>query len=1592
MNAAAPEGYLLSPQQRRMLASRAGNRGLLLKISGVVQEEKIRRALTAVVARHEILRTRFDSQAGPRHARQFIEDDATVVVTENFHRVRDDDGADPMAWHRLELERRHDDASAVPWRITPMRGASSGCWLSIVASSLLADWRTLEMLVRELAEAYADLAPSNTDPFQYADYATWQEDCRASRSEGGPAMETGAPPLFHKAESLAIAPGSGRKSIALDALQPGLDPAILEAVCLIAVHAVIGRLTGQMHPQMGVAIDGRLEPDLQGMMGPTEKVFPFSATLEQTFCDLQAAASACLTRCRQTFDGYFPEPPYTPEVTFHFLETHASSPASASWQAERVLWSGALHQQEKLGILCEVHGGMLTVDACASTALLDFSSEDLADYVSQQVLHLCQAAVHTPEAGVLAVPLAVPEGMPALPDFAVPIPIAEYAPVTVSIHRWVRESPEAVAVTSTEAAWSYRDLWTCSEGIGRQLVSLGLARGDRVAILGEGTFSAIAAMVGTLRSGGVTVPMDRSLPVERLASMARIAAVRFLIVISAEVSAPEWADAAKTLHVSSHGDVTGDVADSVLPPTNGSATEEPAYVFFTSGTSGTPKGILGNHRGLAHFIHWQGTAFRVTAQDRVAQLTGLSFDVVLRDVFLPLCHGATLCLPPRESIGVPTRILEWMKLERITLLHTVPSIARWWLDGGESLPRPASLRCVFFAGEPLRASLVSQWRNRLGTQAEIINLYGPTETTLAKCWYRVPEDASPRIQPIGTPLPATQVCLWNVAGTSCAPGEPGEIVIRTPYRTSGYLDGSSSGRSGFVSNPHLQDAADLLYRTGDLGRMRRDGLLEIEGRVDDQVKIRGVRIMPAEVEAHLQAHPDIEKCAVIVRRDASDNTPTLLAFVMGVDSAGPPDASTILRTLRQHLPDAMVPEQIMVVTQFPRTANGKLDRQRLLELAKGQPSLPGVASVPPVDDRQRLILAAWQEVFHRSDIGITENFFALGGHSLLAAQLAARLRDAFHRVVPLGLVFEAPTVAELAVRIASLPVVEEAPTVIAASGEACAPLSSSQMRIWLQQQMEPGTGAYNLPIAVRITGDLGSDQIRRCVEKLTERHAILRTVFMEEVGQPFQRVLPEADLTFRLEDFSSMSAEEAERSLGDAASEEARRPFHDLATRPPVRVVLAKMNASSQVLVLTLHHLVGDGWSSVLLLKELALLCHEHGPTGDAPLDPLPFQYADYARWEQSRKRPEALAQGLEWWSRRLEGIAALPAFPTDFLRTPRPSRPGAEVSIRLTDTLTAQLRQLGRSEDASFFMTLLAAFHAYLFRLTGHADVVIGTPVAIRPTKEAESLVGCFINTLPLRGRLAAPLSFHQFLRHTREMVFADFQHLDCPFEEIVRVAQPVRRRDAHPLFQVLFNVLNFEALPASGSHLHFERVFPAVPGSKFDWTVYVREGSQVELQFLYDADLFDQERMISRAAGFVDLLAQVARDPHRALSEYAIEAACVFPHLMDATPSAEEDVHGAAGHHPSTDARIEQMVRSVWRRHLKSGLMDDADENFFDVGGHSLLAMQLIHDLGRELGRNVPLRAIFDHPTIKSLSSHLALLAWHAESRQEGADEWEL
>ncbi|HEV2736703.1 MAG TPA: amino acid adenylation domain-containing protein, partial [Longimicrobiaceae bacterium] len=878
-----------------------------------------------------------------------------------------------------------------------------------------------------------------------------------------------------------------------------------------------------------------------------------------------------------------------------------------------------------------------------------------------------------------------------------------------------------------------------------------------------------------------------------------------------------------------------------------------AYVIYTSGSTGTPKGVLVPHLGLCNVARAQARDLGIVPGDRVLQFASASFDASVFETVMALACGGTLCMGTREELAPGPDLLRFLRDRGVTAA-TLPPAALAALPH-EELP---ALRVLMAAGEALPAELADRW----APGRSLWNLYGPTEATI---WSTAGLCRAGAGRPsIGRPVANTAAYVLDAGLAPVPPGVPGELFVGGAGVARGYVGRSDLTAERFVPDPFGGDQGARLYRTGDRARWLPEGELEFLGRVDSQVKVRGFRIEPGEVEAVLGAHPAVREAVVVVREEGGDRR--LVGYV--TPGAGADLAPAGLRSwLRERLPEHMIPSAFVQLERLPLTPSGKPDRRALPapEAWDG-----GAAYVAPRPPGEEVLAGIYAEVLRVERVGVDDGFFELGGHSLLATQAASRARQAFGVEVPLRMLFEAPTVAQLAGRIEALHGngASPAPPVGRVPRDGPLPLSFAQQRLWLLDRLEPGSPAYNIPAAIRLRGRLDAAALRGSLDVLVRRHEVLRTTFAERGGAPVQVVHPPAPVPLPVLDLRVHPAPEQEALR--LAGEEALRPF-DLARGPLLRGALLRLGDEDSVLLFTLHHEASDGWSTDVLVREVSEAYAALSRGEEPSLPELPVQYADFAVWQREYLSGEVLEAQLAYWRERLAGAPPLLEIPTDRPRSAGADARAASHAFVLSAEASERLRALSRREGATLFMTALAAWQMVLGRWSGQDDVVVGTPIAGRTRRETEGLIGFFVNMLALRTDLAEDPTWTGLLGRVREAALGAYEHQELPFERLVEELAGERTLTHSPVFQATF------ALDRSGAGGGLSlgglaaEPFEAGRGvAKFDLDLSLADtGAGLGGALLYRTALFDPGT-IARMAGHVELvLESLAEDPSRRIGD---------------------------------------------------------------------------------------------------------------------------
>ncbi|MDY7096394.1 MAG: condensation domain-containing protein, partial [Acidobacteriota bacterium] len=943
------------------------------------------------------------------------------------------------------------------------------------------------------------------------------------------------------------------------------------------------------------------------------------------------------------------------------------------------------------------------------------------------------------------------------------------------------------------------------------------------------------------------------------------------------------------------------LGDGALPTPRAA---DAAYVIYTSGSTGQPKGTWLTHGGLANLVAWHGSLHGEPSADgwgrrpgvRTTLLAGPGFDASVWEVWSSLALGATLVPVPSAVVSQPPELIRFLHQRQVrqTFLPTpLAEVVMEELDAAsarqQELPSPEdwSVEMLFVGGDRLhRGPSVVEGADRAAYQ--MMDLYGPTEATVISVASRVAEPGSGVEHAIGRPLPGVRSYVVDEALHPVPAGVAGELVLGGVGLARGYLGRPARTAQAFVPDPLGGREGERLYRTGDLARFRADGRVDFLGRRDHQVKVRGYRIELGEIEAALGRQPGVSEALVLALPAPGGSR---LVGYLGCPRERA-EISAVRAALRQSLPDYMVPTAFVVLESLPRTANGKIDRKTLAQLAPEAETQDGSRGRAPRGPLEELVAAAYEELLGASEVRAEDDFFALGGHSLLATRLVARLRTASGVDLPLDRLFEASTVAEVARALSDLLAragSEDAPPPlrrIDRGDDGPLPLSFAQQRLWLVEQLEPGTAAYAVPASLELRGALEAAALSRALGSLLERQRALRARFPSEAGEPVQELLPAPErASLPVVDLAGLRdpVDEATR----LATVEARRPF-DLEQGPLFRSSLLRLAPDHHRLVLSLHHVVADGWSMGILVRELGQLYANASGAEEAALAPLPVDYADYAAWQRSWLRGEVLERQVAAWREVLAGVPVL-ELPGDRPRPAVRSTEGARFPVRLASELTERLRRLGRDHGATLFMTVLASFQELLSRLTGDRDLAVGVPESGRGVPEVEELVGFFVNVLVLRGQLAPEESFGQRLAAARRTVLQAYGHRWVPFEKLVEELSPGRDLAHTPLFQVMLVMDGAPPPSASWGELEAQPVVVETGVSKFDLTLALSEralaevpaealaeGSEGETElagyFVYRTDLFDRSTIARWAGWWRRLLESALAEPEKPVAELSL------------------------------------------------------------------------------------------------------------------------
>ncbi|MBE7374214.1 non-ribosomal peptide synthase/polyketide synthase, partial [Pseudomonas lopnurensis] len=1477
----------LSYAQRRMWflwqldpQGAAYNLPMAVRLKGELDRQALQSAFDALIARHQSLRTRFESD-GDDARQQVLESAPVMIESEDLVSLPPSEReAQLAAMAEAEALAPFDLAEGPLLRVRLLKLAEQEHVLLLTLHHIVADGWSLNLLIEEFLRLY-DAACLDEDaalpalPVQYRDYAMWQRSwLEAGERERQLAYwrdklgDEHAPLTLPTDRPHPAQPShrGARHALQIDA---GLAERLhglarrhnvtLFMVLLAAFQLLLQRYSGQSAIRVGVPIANRQRAEVEGLIGCF-----INTQVLHTEIDPLIDVGELLRRVRETALGAQAHQELPFEQLVEALDLERSTALTPLFQVlfnHQPTVAGVGELKTRSGLtLARVETARvtarfdLTLDTyesagrlhAAFTYSLDVFEEPTVVELGRNWLRLLEGLVVQAPGSIGELPL---EQEPSAPEQGCDVPAA---PAVDCVHhlieRAANQHPQRLAATSGDGNIGYARLNERADEVARVLLAAGVQPDQRIGVVGDRSIDMLVGILGILKAGAAYLPLEPEQPQERLEFMLADSDVSLVLGRSS------W-----------NGSLPPDVRridlDQPLPTTSADAQQPVrvspdnlAYVIYTSGTTGTPKGVAVPHGALVNYVEGISRRLPLETIQSMAMVSTPAADLGHTMLYGALCAGKTLHLLDKETMLDAEAFAVCMEEHAVDALKIVPSHLAAMLSAGRSaLPR----HCLILGGEACPPALLDRIAD-LAPELTVLNHYGPTETTVGVLAGEL--KGSPVL---GSPLDNTSVRVLD----SClqpAPGSArGELYISGTGLSRGYLGRPALTAERFVPDPVGIPGARM-YRTGDWVRRNSGGELLFAGRMDGQVKIRGYRVELAEIESRLRALPGVGNA--LVRVVGEEPARQLAAYLVPTEArdgqAQQAFADEVRAALKRALPEHMVPAHLLVLERLPVTANGKVDLKALPE-----PVASSAAYVAPVTPLQKQLAEIWAEVLQGEQVGLSDNFFALGGHSLLATQVVSRARKRLGLDIPLRTLFDTADLQAFADAVKSAGRELDA-EIEHVDRDSPLPVSHAQHRQWLFWKLNPESTAYNTPLAVRMRGELDRQALQVALDALVARHESLRTVFHEENGLPWQRILLAGAVTIGYEDLSGQDEAAQTRRL----EEEAFARF-DLEQGPLIRARLFRVREDKHLLAVTLHHIVSDGWSMSVMVREFAAAYNARSAGQVQELQPLPVQYADYASWQRQRLAAGQMQTQLAYWKAKLEDDFDVLELPADRIRPQVQSYRGGRVDIRLPDELAAKLRRLAVEANATLFHVFLAAFAILLSRYSGRDKINVGVPITNRNRLELEGLIGFFVNTIVARMGVDPATTFSQLLETVKETALEAQANKDIPFDVLVEELKPERGLEHNPLFQVMYNHLRDFGEQVSADSLrglHVEEVDLVERSAHFDISLNTLEQSDgLVASFNYSSDLFEAERIERLAAHWHNLLEAICAQPEKRVAE---------------------------------------------------------------------------------------------------------------------------
>ncbi|MEL7406243.1 MAG: amino acid adenylation domain-containing protein [Cyanobacteria bacterium J06558_2] len=1470
-----------------------------VRLSGDLNIQVLQQALDAIVVYHEILHTNYISENG--NPRQIINTPKSVelriIDLQHFRKAEQE--LEVAKILKQESQRSFDLTSDMMLRVCLLQLAQQECVMLLLMHHIAADGWSVDVLEEQLTKLYQAFLggkpnPLKILPIQYADYALWQRKCLSGevldkqlsywkRQLAGtnPILEL---PTDRPRPAVQTYRGACQSAAIPQRLREELkqlcnqEEVTLYMTLLAAFQTLLYRYSSQEDIVVGSPITGRNRAEVEDLIG----FFVNTVVIRTNFSDNPSFQELLQSVRSSTLDAYsHHDLPF--EKLVEELNPERSSSYSPLFQVMFDLEIASEQASKLLGLTTaslQVATGTAKFDLILSIRQQDDElisfweyNTDLFDAatierMNQHFQTLLEGIIADPRQKVAQLPLISSSERQQL--LFQENTKSKYQPKWVGelFEEQVALTPNAIAVEYAAEKLTYRELNSRANQLAHYLRTLGVTSDQLVGLSVERSVEMLVGMLGILKAGGAYVPLDPAYPSERLAYMLSDAEISVLVTQN------KWNSQlpkhqAQVVCIDSDWQKIAAYSRENLTKIN---LKNLAYVIYTSGSTGQPKGVMIDHEALSNFTQTAISEYQVTARDRLLQFASINFDAAVEEIYPCLCTGATVVL--RNNLMLANTSTFFQVCEDLYLTVLDLPTAYWHqlatVLNSRHFSLPESLRLVIIGGERVLPGSVKSWQKYIigsgnSNGIKLINTYGPTETTVSATLYKVPSHITSSIGeiPIGRPLAHVQTYILDQYRQPVPIGVPGELHIGGGSLARGYLNRQELTAEKFVYHSFNQESEVRLYKTGDLARYLPDGNIEYLGRIDNQVKIRGFRIELGEIESVLARHPEVNEAVVIAREDVPGDK-RLVAYV--VPQQEQLNCSDLRSFLKKLLPNYMVPSFFVSLDMMPLTPSGKVDRRSL-----PKPDASNIQSetnfVPPSSPTEKLLTTIWSSILGCERVGIKDDFFDLGGHSLLATQITSRIRESLNVEVSIASLLTHSTIAELAQQIEVASSLNTVLPIVPAPRPAKIPLSLPQKRLWFLYQLKPESSAYNIPLALELKGALQIDILKRAIAKIVRRHEILRTNFQLIDGTPAQIIAPTREIPLPVFNLGSSSAGRSE--LEQLMAKEIHRPF-DLTQDALLRTTVYQQTPDTWMLLMVVHHIVADGWSSEVLTNELSAIYTAFINGQSSPLPELAIQYVDFAHWQREYLQEEIYEPQLNYWQQQLAGLPPLLELPLDKPRPAVQTFAGKTERFKLSRELTEQLKTISQESGATLFMTLLTAFAILLSRYSNSQDIAVGSPIANRNRSEIEPLIGFFVNTLVLRTNLEGEPSFKELLQRVRKTTLDGYAHSDLQFDQLVEVLRPERSSSYNPLFQVMFILENRTVTSRETSALKINPLPVDSVTALFDLTLSMEEtDSGLMGLWRYDSDLFEAQTIQRTTANFLTLLEGIVANPQQSIAQ---------------------------------------------------------------------------------------------------------------------------